>query len=114
MVVGREGNEAVYIAQLILEPDCSLPTTEPILLWFSDLLTSPGNKFDTLAKATYKLDNWAAHAEIMHYRCIDTKCHEIELELATLWACLALDNEALDRCWYHIEASRVPHQLCNL
>jgi len=57
MVVGREGNEPVYIAQLILEPDCLLPTAEPISLWFSDLLMLPGDKFDTLAKAAYKLDN---------------------------------------------------------
>ena len=65
MLAGREGNEAIYIAQLVLEPDCTIPTAEPIQVWFSDLLTSPGDKFDTLAKAAYELDNWAAHAKIM-------------------------------------------------
>jgi len=114
MVVGQEGNKAIYIAQLILKPDCSLPATEPITLWFSDLLTSPGDKFDTLTKAAYKLDNWAAHTEIMRYRHIDTECHKIELKLAILQAHLALNNKALNRCRFHIEASRVPHQLCNL
>ncbi len=98
----------------MLKPDCLLPTAEPISLWFSDLLTLLGDKFDTLAKAAYELDDWAAHAKIMCYGCIDTKCHEIELELTILQGCLALNNEALDRCWYCIEVSRVPHQLRNL
>jgi len=38
---------------------------EPLQLWFSDLLTLTGNKFNTLAKAAYELDLWAAHAKIM-------------------------------------------------
>jgi len=114
MLTGHEGNEAIYIAQLILTPDCTLPSTEPLQLWFSNLLTSMGDKFDTLAKAAYKLDNWAAYTEIMHYHCIDTKCHEIEEEIAILQAQLSLDNKALDSCRYRIEASRVPHMLRNL
>jgi len=57
MVAGQEGHELVYIAQLILKPNCSLPTAKPISLWFSDLLTSPGDKFNTLTKAMYKLDD---------------------------------------------------------
>ena len=98
MLAGCERNEAIYIAQLVLEPDWSLPTAKPIQVWFSNLLTSPGDKFDTLAKATYKLDNWATHAEIMWYHHINTKCHEIEEELAILQAQLSLNNEALDGC----------------
>jgi len=50
----------------------------------------------------------------MHYHHIDTECHKIEEELAVLHAHLSLDNEALDGCRYHIEASRVPHMLRNL
>jgi len=65
MLASQEGNKAIYIAQLILTPDCTLPTAEPLQLWFSDLLTSTGDKFNTLAKAMYQLDDWAAHAEIM-------------------------------------------------
>ena len=57
MLAGRERNELIYIAQLVLKPDCTLPTAEPIQVWFSDLLTSLGDKFDTLAKATYELDD---------------------------------------------------------
>jgi len=49
MVVEREGNELVYMAQLFLDPDCSLPAmADPICLWFSDLLISLGDKFNTL------------------------------------------------------------------
>ena len=56
MLAGHEGNEVIYVTQLVLTPDCSLPTAEPLQLWFSDLLTSTGDKFDTLAKAAYELD----------------------------------------------------------
>ena len=114
MLVGHEGNEAIYVTQLILEPDCALPTAEPIQIWFSNLLTSLGDKFNTLAKAMYELDDWAAHAEIIWYHCIDTERYIIEEKLATLRTQLSLNNEALDGCRFRIEASRVPYQLRNL
>jgi len=57
MLAGQEGNEPIYITQLVLTPDCTLPPAEPIQIWFSNLLTSTGDKFDTLAKAAYELDD---------------------------------------------------------
>ena len=111
MVAGQEGNEPVYMAQLFLEPNCSLPTANPILLWFSDLLTSLGDKFNTLACTMYELDDWAAHTEIMCYHRINKDHREIKKQMAKLQAHLSLNNEALDRCQFHIEVSRVPHQL---
>ena len=114
MLTRHEGNEPIYITQLILTPNCTLSMAEPLQIWFSNLLTSTGDKFDMLAKATYKLDNWATHTEIMRYHRIDTKRHEIKEEMAMLQARLSLDNEALDSCRFQIEVSRVPHMLCNL
>ncbi len=114
MLAGRKGNEPIYVTQLVLTPDCTLPPAEPLQLWFSDLLTSIGDKFDTLAKAAYELDLWATHAEIMWYHCIDSEHRKLKEELAVLWACLSLNNEALDGCQFWIEASRVPHMLRNL
>src|SRR6266851_2318757 len=114
MLTGREGNEPIYIAQLVLTPNCTLPPAEPIQIWFSDLLTSTGDKFDTLAKAAYELDDWATHAEVMQYHRINTKRCIIEEELAMLRTQLSLNNKALDDCRFHIEASRVPYQLRNL
>ena len=114
MLAGHEGNEVIYVTQLVLTPDCTLPVAEPLQIWFSDLLMSTGDKFDTLAKATYELDDWATHAEIMQYHRINTEHRIIKEELATLRAQLSLNNEALDSCQFRIEASRVPHQLRNL
>ena len=114
MLTGCEGNKAIYVAQLVLTPDCTLPVAEPLQIWFSDLLTSTGDKFNMLAKAAYELDDWATHAKIMRYHCINSERHQIEKELATLRAQLSLNNEALDSCHFRIEASRVPHQLRNL
>jgi len=111
MLTRHEGNEPIYITQLVLTPDCTLPMAEPLQIWFSDLLTSTGDKFNTLAKATYKLDDWAAHAKIMQYHRIDTERCQIEEELAMLQAQLSLNNDALDGCRFRIEVSRVPHQL---
>ncbi len=84
MLTRQEENEAIYVTQLILIPNCTLPAAKPLQLWFSDLLTSTGDKFNTLAKATYELDDWAAHTEIMRYHRIDTEHHKIEEEMAIL------------------------------
>ena len=84
MLAGQEGNEPVYVAQLILKPNCLLPAANSISLWFSDLLTSLGDKFNMLTQATYKLDDWMAHAKIMCYHHIDTERHKIKEQMAVL------------------------------
>ncbi len=114
MVAGWEGNEPVYVAQLRLKPDYGQAVADPIPFWFSNLLTSPGDKFNMLTRATYKLDNWAAHTEIMHYCCINEDRCKLEEQISLLKAHLSINNEALDTCRYHIEASNIPHQLQNL
>ncbi len=114
MVAGQERNKPVYVAQLHLEPNYSQAVTDPILVWFSDLLTSPGDKFNTLACATYELPNWATHAKIMRYHCINKDCHKIEEQISLLKGHLSINNEALDACCYQIKASNVPDKLQNL
>ncbi len=114
MVAGREGNKPVYVAQLHLEPDYGQAVTDPILVWFSDLLTSPGDKFNTLTRATYKLPNWAAHAEIMCYHRINEDHHKLKEQISLLKGHLSINNKALNTCQYHIKASDIPCQLQNL
>jgi len=36
MLARREENKLIYVAQLVLTPDCTLPSAEPIQIWFSD------------------------------------------------------------------------------
>ena|SRR6266851_8175917 len=114
MVAGQEGNEPVYVAQLILEPNYGQAIADPLTIWFSDLLTSLGDKFNTLAHATYDLPDWAAHAEIMWYGRINKDRHEMEERIAELKQQLSIYNEALNSCQYHIKASNIPHLLRNL
>ncbi len=114
MVVGQEGNEPVYVAQLCLKPDYGQAVADPIPYWFSDLLTSLGDKFNTLTWATYELPEWAAHAEIMRYHCIDDNHHELEEQISILKGWLSINNEALDACHYCIKAANLPHRLQNL
>jgi len=114
MVAGREGNELVYVAQLRLKPNYGQAIADPIPIWFSNILTSLGNKFNTLAQATYELPNWATHAEVMCYCRIDEDHHELKEQISLLKACLSIDNKALDTYQYHMEACNLPDQLQNL
>ncbi len=98
MVVGREGDKPIYVAQLFLKPNCSLPAANPITIWFSDLLTSPGDKFNMLIQATYNLPDWAAHTKIIHYHHINKDCHKLEERISELRACLSINNKALNAC----------------
>jgi hypothetical protein len=67
MVAGREAEESVYVAELYLCPIYSRNTTEPTPPWFLQLLGGPSAGFNILAEATYALDQWAVHAEVLRY-----------------------------------------------
>ena len=67
MLAGREAEESVYVAQLYLTPDYSSPSAEPMPPWFLQLLCGPAAGFNVLASASYTLDQWAVHAEILRY-----------------------------------------------
>ncbi len=67
MVVGRDGEEAVYVAKLYLIPNYSCTPVEPMAPWFLQLLYSPSAGFNVLAKTAHKLDIWEPHTEIMCY-----------------------------------------------
>jgi hypothetical protein len=67
MVAGREAEESVYVAELYLTPIYSRNTTEPTPPWFLQLLGGPSAGFNVLAEATYAMDQWAIHAEVLRY-----------------------------------------------
>jgi hypothetical protein len=67
MVAGREAEESVYITELYLTPIYSQNTMEPTPIWFLQLLGGPSVGFNILTKATYAMDQWAVHAEVLHY-----------------------------------------------
>jgi hypothetical protein len=114
MLAGREAEESVYVAQLYLTPDYSSPSAEPMPPWFLQLLCGPSAGFNVLASASYALDQWAVHAEILHYREDDEERHIIETEVAELTGRLAVLQERLDNGRACLEASEVPCMLRNL
>ncbi len=57
MVVGREPGEPVYVSEIHLTPDYSQIPTNPIGVWFLQLLTGVATRFNALTKATHKLPN---------------------------------------------------------
>jgi hypothetical protein len=67
MLAGREAEELVYVTQLYLTPDYSSPSAEPMPPWFLQLLCGPAAGFNVLASASYALDQWAVHAEVLRY-----------------------------------------------
>jgi hypothetical protein len=114
MLAGREAEELVYVAQLYLTPDYSSPSAEPMPPWFLQLLCGPAAGFNVLMSASYALDQWAVHAEVLCYRENDEERRVIETKVAELTARLAVLQERLDNGRACLEASEVPHMLQNL
>jgi hypothetical protein len=114
MLAGREAEESVYVAQLYLMPDYSSPSAEPMPSWFLQLLCGPAAGFNVLASASYTLDQWAVHAEVLHYRENNEERRVIETEVAELTSRLAVLQERLDNGRARLEASEVPRMLRNL
>ncbi len=84
MVVGRSSKEAVYVTKLFLKPNYSCSLINPMAPWFLQLLGGPSAGFNTLAKATYDLDTWEPHTEIMRYCACKEECRIIEAEISKL------------------------------
>ena len=68
MVAGRACGEPVYISNIYLTPNYSRIPTDPMGLWFLQLLTGAATGFNALAEATHQLPNWEPYAEIMCYQ----------------------------------------------
>jgi hypothetical protein len=114
MVAGREAEEPVYIAELYLTPIYSRNTMEPTPPWFLQLLGGPSAGFNVLAEATYAMDQWAIHAEVLRYQENDEERRVVEAEIAELTARANTLQEHLDNCKHRLEAAGIPHLLRNL
>ncbi len=68
MVAGREPGEPVYISDIYLASDYSRILTNPMGVWFLQLLTGAAARFNTLTEATHELPDWEPYAKIMRYR----------------------------------------------
>ena len=67
MLAGREAEESVYIMQLYLTPNYISASAEPMPPWFLQLLCGPSAGLNVLTSASYALDQWAVHAEVLRY-----------------------------------------------
>jgi hypothetical protein len=114
MVAEREAEESVYIAKLYLTPTYSRNTMEPTPPWFLQLLGGPSAGFNILAEATYAMDQWAVHAEVLRYQENDEERRMVEAEITELTARANTLQEHLDNCKHHLEAAGIPHLLRNL
>jgi hypothetical protein len=114
MVAGREAEESVYVAELYLTPIYSQNTTKPTPSWFLQLLGKPSAGFNILAEATYAMDQWAIHAEVLRYRENDKECCMVEAKIAELTTHANTLQEHLDNCKHRLKAAGIPHLLRNL
>jgi hypothetical protein len=114
MVAGREAEESVYIAEPYLTPIYSRNTTKPTPPWFLQLLGGPSAGFNILTEATYAMDQWAIHAEVLHYQENDKECCVVEAEITELTTHANTLQEHLDNCKHHLKATGIPHLLRNL
>jgi hypothetical protein len=111
ILAGREAEESVYVAQLYLTPDYSSPLAKPMPPWFLQLLCGPAVGFNVLTSASYALDQWAVHAEVLHYQENDEERRIIETKVAELTGQLTILQERLDNGRACLEAAEVPHML---
>ena len=67
MVVGRDREEAVYIAELYLALNYLCIPVKPLAVWFLQLLSSPSTGFNILAEAMHELDDWEPYTKVICY-----------------------------------------------
>src|SRR6266851_451422 len=75
MVAGLERDDPVYVSEIFLAPDHSHIPTDPMGLWFLQLLCGAPAGFNTLAEAAHKLANWEPYTEIVRYRQWEQEHH---------------------------------------
>ena len=67
MVAGRARGEPVYISNIYLTPNYSHIPTNPMGVWFLQLLRGPTAGFNTLTEALHELPDWEPYAEVIQY-----------------------------------------------
>ncbi len=98
MVVGRTHQEPVYVSKIFLAPDYSHIPTDPMGVWFLQLLMGAAAGFNALAEATHELPDWEPYTEIVHYRKWEQECRQIKAEVSELTGHCAVLQEAIDNC----------------
>jgi hypothetical protein len=107
LLAGREPGEPTYIVELFLRPDYTETTTDTAALWFLALLTGRDGSFHTLVKATQRLDNPAAVAEIYCYRRLEQERTELTTKLNRVSDALPAIRDQLDSCRCRLEWSQI-------
>jgi len=114
VVVGREHGEPVYISEIYLAPNYSCIPTDPIGVWFLQLLRGPMAGFNALAEALHELPNWKPYTEAMHYRKWEEEQQLVEAEISELTGHSAILQESIDNCQSQLKARGVLFMVCNL
>ena len=87
--VGEHQDEAEYVVPLFLPSNYSCQLTDPMPIWFNELLQAKGGGYHTLAEVACALDDPATFAEVEQYH----HHHERRVELeADRWVILAEIN----------------------
>ena len=86
MLAGLVEGEAVYVAQLFMDPDYTNDPVDAMEPWFLRLLQGPEAAFHTLAQAAQDLPDWEPYAEVIQYRRLDDDRREVKAELEELSA----------------------------
>jgi hypothetical protein len=115
LLPGKEQNEDPYAVDLYLTPDySSTDVAEPLPCWFQTLLVRPTPAFHTLHRAVADLDDWAASAELEHYRRQDDRLRHLRDKLAIVQAEVHLVEDDMAATRHRIEAARIPSRIPNL
>jgi len=71
-------DKAEYVVPLFLPSNYSHQPTNPMPIWFDELLQAKGGGYHTLAEVAHALDNPVVFAEVERYHCHHKGCAELE------------------------------------
>ena len=88
--------------------------TEPIPVWFHQLLTGTPSIYANLTKAAHRLDDWGVAADIVRFRKLDDDLSCINAEIERLNAEADATRIAKTICEGRLELARAPKQLAHM
>ena len=104
-----------HIADIFATPaDEASGPSEPMPLWFKNILNGHGAQFQTLVLASQKLEDWGVEADIRRFRDYDDQIQAHYFRIKQLKADLGVLHNARDMSQFRLEQARVPQLLCDL
>jgi hypothetical protein len=103
-----------HVADIYATPKEGGGQSEPMPLWFRNILAGHASQYETLIQASQKLEDWGVEAKIRRYRDHDDNIQAHHYRIHHLEAELSMLINARDMCQFQLEQARAPQLLSEL